>query len=221
MPVVALSDNEKLVYEVVREYLNLNRIFEVEKFTSFIKARFRMASINITEEGIESLLYSLIKKNLLVEGSKLTGDNILDNKKRSVIYDIVFQNPGIYLKKIVDGLEISFNVVIWHLNILHKFEYIKKAHIENKVIYFDSKLNFNEVEIYYFTSNDRSRRIIEHLKLNDIGITKTQLSTDLNMHLNTISKLLGYLEEYNIITKENDAGKTLYFLNEKYGSITQ
>ena len=216
---IALVENERVVFEVVREYLDKNRIFEVNKILSFIKARFRMASVNITEDGIENLLYSLVKKKLLVEGSKLTSENIFENIRRKIIYDIIVQNPGMHLKKMVEGLEISFNVVIWHLNILQKFDYIKKAKIENKVIYFDSKLDFNEVKIYYFTSNDRSRKIIEYLKLNDFGITKTQLSAELSMHLSTITKFLSYLEEYNIILKETHANKTLYFLNEKYTGI--
>ena len=167
---ITLQENEKIVFDVVREYLDKNRTFEIQKLLSFINSRFRMRSITINNEGIESILKSLVKKNLLVEGSKLTGDNILNNEKRKLIYKHVIQNPGIHLKRIINEIEFSFNVVIWHLNILGKFNFIKKSYIENRAIFYDSKLEFNEVKIYYFTSKDKSKKIIEYLKINDFGI---------------------------------------------------
>ena len=189
-------EKENLVFDVVREYLDKNRVFEINKILSFIKSRFKMNSININNTGIELILKSLVEKNLLVEGSKLSSEDVLLTEKRNIIYNNIIKNPGTYLNKIIKEVGFSFNVVIWHLGILQKFNYIKKGQIENRSIYYSSDLEFKEVKIYYFyNSNKRSKRIIEYLKINDHGITKTELSSELNMHINTVIKLLENLEE--------------------------
>jgi len=66
----------------------------------------------------------------------------------------------------------------------------------------------------YFTSKEESKKILEYLKENDYGITKTHLSINLGMHHNTITKYLNKFEEFNIIFKKKVAKRMLYFLNE-------
>jgi predicted transcriptional regulator len=208
-------EKEKLVFDVVREYLDKNRVFDISNILSFIKSRFKMNSININIEGIELILKSLVEKNLLVEGSKLSRNEVLLTEKRNTIHENILKNPGTYLNKIIKEVGFSFNVVIWHLGILQKFNYVKKGQIENRTIYYSSDLEFKEVKIYYFyNSNARSKRIIEYLKINDHGVTKTELSSKLNMHINTVINLLENLEESNIISKQKEPNKILYFLNE-------
>jgi predicted transcriptional regulator len=81
-----------------------------------------MAKININNRGIEEHLKSLVDKNLIVEGSKLSGYNILNNSKRKKIHEYIANNPGTYFNKIVKDLLLSNHVVVWHLNMLLKFE---------------------------------------------------------------------------------------------------
>ena len=63
-------------------------------------------------------------------------------------------------------------------------------------------------------TDEKSKKIIEYLRSNDFGITKTHLSSDLGMHHNTISKYLKMLEEINVIVRKKTSKQTLYFLNE-------
>ena len=95
---IALTNEEQIVLKVVQEYLNKNRQFNMEKILPFIISRFRLASINISKNGIEEILRSLIKKDLLVEGSKLSRDDILLNLKRLQIYNFILRNPYSQLK---------------------------------------------------------------------------------------------------------------------------
>lgn len=210
---IDLSREEKIVLTVVQEYLDKNRQFNMEKILPFIVSRFRLASVNINRNGIEDILRSLIQKNLLVEGSKLSHDDILSNLKRNQIYNFILKNPGTYFNRILKELGLSNHIVVWHLNMLVKFTYIKKEVLDNHDIYFDSDLEFEEVKINYFTSKEKSKKIIEYLKVNNSGISKTQLSKDLKMHPNTITKYLETLQEYNIIIKEKRSNKELYFLS--------
>ncbi|MFW9867095.1 MAG: hypothetical protein ACFFEN_13450 [Candidatus Thorarchaeota archaeon] len=211
---IELSEQEKIVLNIVIEYLNNNRYFNMEKILSFINARFRMMSININNRGIEEILKSLVNKNLIVEGSKLTSQNLLKNEKRRKIYDFIVQNPGTYFNKIIRELKISNHVVVWHLNMLLKFDFIKSESIEQHEVYFDSNFDLKRSKFTYFSSKEKSKQIITYLKNNDIGITKTQISADLKIHYNTVSKYLEFLEKIEIIIKKTYSNKTLYFLNE-------
>jgi predicted transcriptional regulator len=207
---------EKLVLSTIQEYLNKNRYFNMKEILPFIHARFKMASININLRGIEEALKTLARKKLIVEGSKLTKKDVLNNKKRRNIYNFIVETPGIYINRIVRDLKISYHVVVWHLSMLLKFDFIKKEIIENHEIYFESGFNVKRSKFKYLTSKEKSRIIISYLKTNDIGISKTQISTDLKMHINTTSKYLDSLEEYKIIIKKRASNKVLYFLNEDF-----
>ncbi|MHA1988053.1 MAG: hypothetical protein ACW98D_15570 [Promethearchaeota archaeon] len=97
-----------------------------------------------------------------------------------------------------------------------KFECIKTEKIDNHEIYFEFNFNLKNVKFNYFTSKEKSRLIIDYLKNNDIGITKTKISTDLKIHINTTIKYLDFLEDFNVVTRKNLSKKTLYFLNEDF-----
>lgn len=209
-----LTSEEQIVLSVVQEYLDKNRQFNMEKILPFIISRFRLASINISKNGIEEILRSLIKKDLLIEGSKLSRDDILLNLKRLQIYNFILRNPGTYFNRIIKELKLSNHIVVWHLSMLLKFNYISKEVFDNHDIYFDSSLDFEGVKILYFTSKEKSKKIIDYLKSNNEGTTKTGLSEVLKMHPNTVSKYLDSLLQHNIINKEKMSNKTLYFLNQ-------
>ncbi len=213
---IELLEKEKLVLDVVKEYLNKNRYFDMNDTIPFIIARFRTASRNINISGIEEILRSLVRKNMIVEGSKLSMDDILKNQKRKLIYEFILANPGVYFNRILRELKFSNHVVVWHLRILLKFNFIKKDKIENHDIYFDSKYNLKDKKLRYLTSKEKSRKIIEYLKKFDYGITKTQLSKELKMHINTITKYLEMFEQVNIVFKKKISKRIIYFLHEDF-----
>ncbi len=211
-----VSEQEKLILKVVEEYLNKNRYFDMTEILPFIMSRLRMTSSNLNMRRIEEILKILVKKKLIVEGSKLSVNDILGNQKRKEIYDYILQKPGVYFYKIIRELKLSNHVVTWHLNMLLKFNFIKKERFENRDLYFDSNYNESNPRFRYFTSKEKSRKIIIYLRNNDYGIAKTQLSKELNMHTTTISKYLKFLEEYGIIFKKKISKRIIYFLNEDF-----
>ena len=213
---VELQEQEKLVLNVIQEYLNKNRIFNMKEILPFITARFKMASIDINNRGIEEILKVLVNKKLIVEGSKLYRDDILINKKRNIIYEFIVKNPGTYFNRILKAVNLSNHVIIWHLEILLKFEYIKKQIIEDHDIYFDFNYRLRNTELKYFTSKEKSKLIIDYLKINDIGVVKTRLSTDLKLHINTATKYLTFLEHFQVVVKRRLSSKTLFFLHDDF-----
>ena len=210
------SEQEKLILKVVEEYLNKNRYFDMSEILPFIISRFRMTSVDINIRKIEQILRTLVKKKIIVEGSKLINSDILTNPKRKLIYDHILENPGIYFNRFLKELNISNHVVVWHLNVLLKFNYIKKEKFDNHDIYFESKFDLKNSKFTYIISKDKSKKIINYLKENDFGITKTQLSKNLKMHSNTISKYLKLFEQFNIVVKRKSSKRIIYFLNDTY-----
>lgn len=130
-----------------------------------------------------------------------------------MIYNHIFNNPGTYFNNIVRNLGLSNNVVIWHLNMLCKFEYIQKETIENKNIYFSPHMNPKAAKKMYLSSKEKSQKILNYLKSNNKGVTKTKLSLELKIHPYTLNRYLESLERLNLIIKKNSLKKTLYFLN--------
>lgn len=209
-----LTRKEKLVYNEVKEYLIKNRTLEKEKILSFIHYKFKLSSTNINLDGIKSILKTLIEKNLIVEGSKLIREEVLENNKRRLIYEYVLKHPGSLYTRIVKDLNLSNHVVIWHLYILQKFRYIEKGIIDNREIYYEPNLKLDKAEKYYYVSRTKSRKIIQLLGNNDKGYTKNQISKNLHMHNSTVSKYIDILKNYKIVFKKKIENKTLYFLDQ-------
>ena len=213
--VLELVEEEKIILTIVHEYLNKNRQFTFEEILPYINSRIRLSTTNISNEGVRKILKSLTNKKLIVEGSKLIKSEILNNDKRKEIYDFIVKNPGTYFNKILRELNFSNHIVVWHLSMLLKFDFISKKILENHEIYFDTTTELEDLSSTYFTTKEKSQKIIKFLKKNSLGITKTNFSQELNMHMNTLAKYLNLLENYNVIVKKKIDNKNLYFLSEK------
>jgi len=98
---------------------------------------------------------------------------------------------------------------------LLKFDFISKIILENHEIYFDATTEIDDISSTYFTRKEKSQKIISFMKKDNLGITKTNLSQELKMHMNTLAKYLILLEKYDVIVKKKIDNKYLYFLNEK------
>lgn len=217
-----IASNEQNVLEIINEYLDKNRFFSVNDILPFISSRFAKSGINININGIRTILKSLVEKNFIVEGSKLTRNEILSNFNRKKIYEYIQKNPGAQFYNIVSNLDLNIPVVEWHLNILIKFMYISKEKIENRGAYFDINVKSEDRMIIYLISKDKCKQIIDFLKENQEGITRSQISEQLNMHSTTVTKYTDKLHENRILTKKSLPNKTLYFLNnENYEKLSQ
>lgn len=213
---INLQEHEKLVLQIVYEFLNKNREFNIQKVIPFIHSRIRHTSINLNYQGIYEVLNSLLKKKILVEGSKLSRNDILKNKTRKLIYNFIQENPGTHFSKITKELNLSNHVVVWHLSMLLKFKFIKKNSIDNNEVFFDIDMNQLDVELIYYKNHEKSREIITYLKENNIGVSKTRIAEDLHIHINTLSKYLIMLENLRIIYREKIDKNYLYFIETNY-----
>lgn len=217
-----IANNEQVVLETINEYLDKNRYFSLNDILPFISSRFAKSGINVNIDGIKTILKSLIEKNIIVEGSKLTKTDILLNYNRNIIYNYIYKNPGVHFNKIVSTLNLNIPVVEWHLNMLIKFVFITKEKIDNLDTYFDINIKSEDRMLIYLISSNKYKQIIEYIKENQEGISKHQISEQLNMHSTTVNKYTDRLLEYGILTKKALPNKTLFFLNQtNYNRIKQ
>ena len=130
------------------------------------------------------------------------------------IYNYIKNNPGVYYFNIVKEFNLGNHSAIWHLEMLLKFALINEMKIEKNRVYYETSLNPKDVEKAYHLSNKKIISIIEYFNNNSTGYTQSELSKNLNMHLNTVKKYLNKLEELNIIQTKIISNKTLYFISE-------
>ena len=210
-----LLKEEQIVLELVQEYIEEHQFFSVDAIIPFISSRFANTSTNISIQGIRTILESLIKKNHIIDGSILTREGILLNKNRKKIYDFIIRNPGEYFYRIVKKTKLNNPVVEWHLNILLKFNFIKKGKIENQEVYFKAGNEQELDETVYLIRKDKSKKIITYFLHDNDGVTKTRIAKELNMHYKTINKYFEKLERMCILDKKKLSNMTIFFLNKE------
>ena len=128
---------EKLVLNIINEYLEQNRTFEIAKILPIISSRFVKSSFSINTEGILRHLENLVSKKVIVEGSKFTKEKILSNQNRKMIYELITKNPGIHMTNLSQKLKMKPAIIEWHINVLLKFACIIKQKIENRNAYYN------------------------------------------------------------------------------------
>ncbi|MFX1390116.1 MAG: hypothetical protein ACFE9Z_08650 [Promethearchaeota archaeon] len=205
---------EDLVLGYIIEYLNKNRYIELEYVIPYIKSRTSNDKININDIGISKILQSLFKQNLIAEGSKLTKSEVLENPPiRKKIYKYIQNNPGAYYYKIVKEFDLGNHSATWHLEMLLRFGFIKDMKIENNHIFYESSLNAKEIEECFYLSNNKVILILDYLKSNSNGCTKSELAENLKMHLNTVKKYLKKLVGLKQISMKKISNRNLYFID--------
>jgi predicted transcriptional regulator len=207
-----LSTNERLVLDVVQEYLDKNRTFNITEILPFLNSRFKSASIKINETGIKKILKSLVKKRYVFKDSKLTKNVLLENKIRKEIYEFILEYSGTFFNKLLKHFKVNNKVIVWHIRMLEKFGFIKRKFFDKRFIYFDSQMNFDQVKPLYYMSKEKCKQIFTYLQYNNTGVTKTKIAEDLNMHFNTVTRYLVVLESIDLIIKEKIDNNLLYFL---------
>ena len=206
---------EDLVFALLQEYFQQKKHFDMEKIIPFLTGRLTRRKIDFNREGIKKILISLLRQNLIVEGISLTKNDILMNENRKDIHNFIKTHPGAYLNRIVSKLKMPNHVVIWHLNILIEFQYIRRELIGIQPVYSEVGLNSEVVKSRFIISKKKSQEIINYLRINNNGLTKTQIKKGLSMHHNTLTKYIDDLEEINIIIKKKIGKSIIYSLNEK------
>ena len=114
---------QSIVCDIIREYLKKKPFFSIEDIVTFISNRVR-ANPNLNKNRIELIIKDLIRKRILVPGTKLMKNNIIEHPIRNEIYNYIKKNPS-NINQIMKAINIGSNQALWHLSCLEKFRFTR------------------------------------------------------------------------------------------------
>lgn len=159
----------KGVIRVANEILNEGRILNIEYLYRRAKRE-----LKIPREGLLTIIQYLVNKKIIINGSKFTKDTILDNNIRNLVYNFIQENIGLHfsaikrnLVKFLKGNQIGVGQLIWHLEMLLKFELIKCFTLGNHTIFIPVETDEIIAKIYYLARNIVRNKILRNLIENE------------------------------------------------------
>ena len=214
-----IPDNlQSIVCDLIKEYLKKKPFFSIEDIVVFINNRVR-ANPNLNKNSIEIIIKNLIKKRILIPGTKLMKNNIIEHPIRNEIYNYIRKNPS-NINDIMKAINIGSNQALWHLSCLEKFRFTRSKKIENQRIVFEYESNSDLDEFYYYLKQDVVRDIIAFLKKENASFKISEIATNLKKNYNTVKKYVEILGNLDLITIEKDKKRILFRLDlKKYDNI--
>ncbi|NHJ20624.1 MAG: hypothetical protein EAX91_06780 [Candidatus Lokiarchaeota archaeon] len=204
---------QSIVCGLIEEYLKKKPFFSVEDIVVFINNRVR-ANPELNRNSIEIFIKNLIKKRILIPGTRLMKNNIIEHPIRNEIYNYIRKTPS-NVNEIMKAINIGSNQALWHLSCLEKFRFTRSKKIENQRIIFDYDSDPDLDEIYYYLKQEIVREIINLLKSEDNSLKITEIASILKGNYNTIKKYLEILMNLKLISIEKDKKRDLYKLDSK------
>ncbi|NHI94354.1 MAG: hypothetical protein EAX96_17815 [Candidatus Lokiarchaeota archaeon] len=211
-------DQETLdkIFVVAEDIINEKNGLEVELLQNELKKK-----LNLPEKTIYDVIQLLLNKRILVEGSKLTRESVLINPYRRKIYNYLTDNVSAYFTEIKKHIfsdqasnKGSVGHLIWHLEMLLKFNLIKKVRFETYTIFMPIEVDEEVAVNLFLLKNDLDRDIIELLMKHE-KVKKSEVHRHLNENREKIYYHLNKLMEYNIISSNQADDKNIFINPEK------
>ena len=185
----------------------------MKDIVEFINNRVRH-NPDINKNRIELIIKSLIKKRIIIPGTKLMKQDIIDNPTRNEIYKYIKQNPGKNINEIMKMHNLGSNLALWHLSALEKFQFVRSKKISNRCVFFKFDSDPKCDQLYYYMANAIVQSIIKLMK-NERPFKITDIADGLKKNHNTIKKYLEALTDLNLVEIEKEKSRNLYKLNKE------
>ena len=153
----------KQVIEIAEEILDGNKILNID--TLYYQAKKRL---KIPRKGLNAIIQFLINNKILVNRSKFTRRTVLSNNTRRVIFKFIQNNLGSHFSLIKNygpskGEVVSPGELIWHLDMLMRFNYIKKLTLKNYTIFLPFDVDDEIGKIYFILHDELYRKILTYI----------------------------------------------------------
>lgn len=210
----------KQVLDIAKSILEDNKVLNVKNLYNIAKRE-----LKIPRKGLMKILRFLINNNILIDGSKYTRESVLLNIYRKNIYNFIENNLGAHfslLRKIILTNEEdefgSSGQLIWHLEMLLKFDYIKKIKIGNYSIFLPFDLDEEVGVISFFLKDPINREIIQLFKNNE-AIIQSDINKKIEYKRGKVYYRINNLLEFDILISEKEGKTTLYLNPDKRKKI--
>ncbi len=211
-----LNSIERKILEIAVEIGGMKRPIELEPL---YKAA--ISKLNYPEKDIVKSIHKLFREKYLIEGYELTKINLLDSKKRKLIYDYIEQNPGAHIREIQRVFNLGTYDTLRNLGYLEVFGFLRSKRFMNKVTYFLVGTDENQDDKILILRNERTKQILDQIntmekaRLSDLG-------KSLNLSHGQIQPHVKKLEEYKLINSviENNIVYYIPKISELVDKIT-
>ena len=197
----------KRVLEIAEEVMNQNKVLNIETLYNIAKKR-----LKIPRNGLLFIIQFLINEKILIEGSKFSKETVLSNNNRKRIYDYIETNPGLHFsilrKFALSKHSGSSGQLIWHLEMLIKFKYIKKIKVGNYTVYIPFDM-YEDVGRIIFLLRDRINNKLIHLLVERETLKKSEIFKELEEKRMDVYYRINNLMEYNIISLSETTDKEI------------
>ncbi|GAH58749.1 unnamed protein product [marine sediment metagenome] len=214
----SLEDLESVVFNLVKEYLTKKTFFSINDIIEYINNRVRL-NPNINRNKIELIVKSLIKKRVIIPGTRLMKNNIIENPTRNEIFNHINHKPS-NINEIMRALKIGSNQALWHLSCLEKFCFVRSTKLNNQRIFFNFDSNPNFDKLHYYLNKDLVQAIINFMKEENKVFKITEIADGLKKNHSTVKKYLDILKNLKLIKIEKVNGRNGFKLDlEQYSKV--
>ncbi|MBN1803006.1 MAG: hypothetical protein JW891_15965 [Candidatus Lokiarchaeota archaeon] len=204
------------VLEIAQDILNQNKCLDVETLYNTAKR-----ILKIPRKGLMRIVNFLFSNKYLLKGTKFTKQSVLFNPNRKLIYDFIKENLGAHYSFIRRSApfvstspDIGGGQLAWHLEMLLKFDYVKKIRIKNKSIFIPSELPEEVAIVHYFLRDNLIRTIIEYInQKTKAEIVEIYKNLEISRH--KVYYKVNLLVENEIVVYNGGDGKFLYLNPDK------
>ncbi|MFX1569488.1 MAG: hypothetical protein ACFFCV_14090 [Promethearchaeota archaeon] len=207
----------KKVKEIAEEIMSKNKLLNVENLYNIAKKR-----LNLSRNSLLCIIQFLINKKILIEGSKFSKETALLNDNRRIIYNFIKLNPGVHFsllrKKALSGESGSSGQLVWHLEMLLKFNYIDKTKVGNYTIFFPIEMEV-DFGIMSFLLRDTINLKIIDLLTKQKSLKKSEIYKLLDEKRDIVNYRINNLINYDLIRSIDDDTKDLYINSDKKKDI--
>ncbi len=212
----------KRVLEIAEEIMNKNKILNLENLYNLAKKR-----LKIPKSGLISIIHFLINKKILIEGSKFSKETVLSNRLRYNIFRFIKKNGAVHyslIRKILkdnqtDNL-VSSGQLIWHLEMLLKFEYIKKIKVGNYSVFLPYEMD-REMGILNFLLGDKINMKIVNLITEQESVKKSEIYKLINEKRENVYYRINGLIEHKILLVKEELDNLIYINPNKKDFIVR
>ncbi|MFW9941079.1 MAG: ArsR family transcriptional regulator [Candidatus Thorarchaeota archaeon] len=214
----SLEDPESVVFRLVKEYLTKKTFFSINEIVEFVNNRVRL-NPNLNRNKIELVIKSLIKKKIIIPGTRLMKNNIIENPVRNEIYNYIDKKPS-NINEIMRTLKIGSNQALWHLSCLEKFRFVRSKKLNNHRVFFTYDSNPKFDKFHYYMNKDLVQNIIELMREENKPLKITEIADGLKKNHSTIKKYLDILKNLKLIKIKKVNGRNGFKLDsEQYSKI--
>ncbi|MFX1375271.1 MAG: hypothetical protein ACFFA0_05620 [Promethearchaeota archaeon] len=199
--------NVKEVLKIAEEIMSKNKVLNIQNLYNLAKKR-----LKIPRTGLLSIIRFLINKKILIEGSKFSKETVLLNHIRKGVLNYIRANPGVHFsnlrRRALSEDKGSSGQLVWHLEMLLKFKYIKKIKIGNYTVFLPADQDKEIGKIFFFL-RDRINNKIILLLIEDNFVKKSEIVKKINEKREDVYYRLNTLLSYEILIKTPDKDLTI------------